>query len=67
MVPTYSESQNLNIFSYLDISGIFRLKDTTKRYIQLELGKEINFNDEIKMYIYQSVLIELYLHIKNFI
>ena len=34
MVPTYSESKNLDIFSYLDISGIFKLKGTTKKYIQ---------------------------------
>ena len=60
MVPTYSESQNLNIFSYLDISGIFRLKDTTKRYIQLELGKEINFNDEITLYDIETIKNDLY-------
>lgn len=60
MVPTYSESQNLNIFSYLDVSGIFTLKDTTKKYIQLELGKEINFNDEITLYDIETIKNDLY-------
>ena len=55
MVPTYSESKNLDIFSYLDISGIFKLKDTTKKYIQLELGKEINFNDELTLYDIETI------------
>ena len=60
MVPTYTESQNLNIFSYLDISGIFKLKDTTKKYIQLELGKEINFNDELTLYDIATIENDLY-------
>ena len=60
MVPTYTESQHLNIFSYLDISGIFRLKETSKKYIQLQLGKEINFNDEITIYDIQTIINDLY-------
>ena len=48
-VSTYNEEQQLNIFSYIDISGIFHLKETNKSFIQLELGKEINFNDELTM------------------
>ena len=59
-VPTYTELQQLNIFSYLDISGIFRLKQTSKRYIQLQLGKEINFNDEITIYDIQTIINYLY-------
>ena len=59
-VPTYTESQKLNIFSYLDISGIFRLKETSKKYIQLQLGKEINFNDEITIYDIQTIINDLY-------
>ena len=47
IIETYSETQKLDIFSYLDISGIFRLKETKKNFIQLEMGTEINFNDEI--------------------
>ena len=60
MVPTYSESKNLDIFSYLDISGIFKLKDTTKKYIQLELGKEINFNDELTLYDIETIKNDMY-------
>ena len=60
IVPTYTESQTLNIFSYLDISGIFKLKDTTKKYIQLQLGKEINFNDELTLYDIQTIQNDLY-------
>lgn len=59
-VPTYNETLRLNIFSYLDVSGIFRLKDTTKKYIQLQLGKEINFNDEITLLDIQNIENDLY-------
>ena len=38
-VISHTESQKLNIFSYLDISGIFHLKETNKNFILLELGK----------------------------
>jgi hypothetical protein len=60
IVPTYTESRTLNIFSYLDISGIFKLKGTTKKYIQLQLGKEINFNDELTLYDIQTIKNDLY-------
>ena len=60
VVPTYTESRTLNIFSYLDISGIFKLKGTTKKYIQLQLGKEINFNDELTLYDIQTIKNDLY-------
>ena len=60
-VETYKEVRELNILSYLDISGIFRLKETNKNYIILELGKEINFNDEITLYDVENIKNELYL------
>jgi hypothetical protein len=60
VVQTYTESRTLNIFSYLDISGIFKLKGTTKKYIQLQLGKEINFNDELTLYDIQTIKNDLY-------
>ena len=44
----------------MDISGIFRLKETSKKYIQLQLGKEINFNDEITIYDIQKIINDLY-------
>jgi len=44
----------------LDISGIFKLKGTTKKYIQLQLGKEINFNDELTLYDIQTIKNDLY-------
>ena len=59
-VPTYTESQKLNIFSYLDISGIFKFKETYKKYIQLYLRKEINFNDEITIYDIETIKNNLY-------
>ena len=65
MVPTYTEAQSLNIFSYLDISGIFKLKETSKKYIQLQLGKEINFNDEITIYDVQTIINDLYTRNRN--
>ena len=59
-VSTYTETQKLNIFSYLDISGIFRLKEANKNLIILELGKEINFNDEMTLYDAEKIKNELY-------
>ena len=64
-VTTYVEHQQLNIFSYIDISGIFRLKETNKSFIQLELGKEINFNDELTMLDAENIRNELYLKNKH--
>jgi hypothetical protein len=64
-VTTYIENQQLNIFSYIDISGIFRLKETNKSFIQLELGKEINFNDELTMLDAENIRNELYLKNKH--
>ena len=64
-VTTYAEHQQLNIFSYIDISGIFRLKETNKSFIQLELGKEINFNDELTMLDAENIRNELYLKNKH--
>ena len=63
LVPTYIESQLLEIFSYIDISGIFRLKETNKSFIQLEMGKEVNFNDELTMLDVENIRNDLY--IKN--
>ena len=60
-IETYKETIQLNLFSYLDISGLFRLKETNKKYIILELGKEINFNDELTLYDIENIKNELYL------
>ena len=57
---SYSESKKLNIFSYLDISGIFRLKQTNKKYIMLQLGKEINFNDVLTLLDIENIKNDLY-------
>ena len=65
IIRTYNESRKLNIFSYLDISGIFRLKDTSKKYIKLQLGKEITFNDEITLYDIKTIINDLYQRNKN--
>ena len=61
LVTSYVESQQLEIFSYIDISGIFRLKETNKSFIQLEMGKEINFNDEFTILDVENIRNELYL------
>lgn len=62
---SYSENQKLNIFSYLDISGKFRLRGTSKNLIILELGKEINFNDEMTLYDVENIKNDLYLKNKS--
>ena len=59
-IETFNETIELNIFSYIDISGIFRLKETKKSIIELELGKEIEFNDEITIYDIQKIKNKLY-------
>jgi len=61
IVETYNETRDLDIFSYLDISGMFRLKQTNKNFIQLEMDKEINLNDEISYYDVQNIKNELFL------
>ena len=58
-IETYSETKQLNIFSYLDISGIFHA-ETNKNFIKLEIGKEINFNDEMTLYDIQNIKKDLY-------
>jgi len=60
LVQTYVEMKQLNIFSYLDISGIFRLKETNKSFIRLEMGKEINFNDELTLLDVENIKNDLY-------
>ena len=65
ITKTYKESQKLSIFSYLDISGIFKLKEKSKKYIQLQLGKEINFNDEITLYDIETIKNDLYQRNRN--
>ena len=64
-VNTYNETRELDIFSYIDISGIFRLKQTKKNLIELEMGKEINFNDEITLIDIQNIKNDLYLKNRN--
>ena len=64
-IETYSETKQLNIFSYLDISGIFRLKETNKNFIKLKIGKEVNINDEMTLYDIQNIKKDLYLRNKD--
>jgi len=64
-IETFNETKELDIFSYIDISGIFRLKETNKSLIELELEKEIEFNDAITIYDFQMIKNELYSKNKN--
>ena len=64
-IETYTEIKQLKIFSYLDISGIFNLKESNKNLIKLKMGKEINFNDELTLYDIQKIKKELYLRNKD--
>ena len=64
-IETFNETKELNVFSYIDISGIFRLKETNKSLIELQLEQEIEFNDEITIYDIQKIKNELYLKNKN--
>jgi len=64
-IETFNETKELDIFSYIDISGIFRLKETNKSLIELELEKEIEFNDAITIYDIQKIKNKLYSKNKN--
>ena len=64
-IETYSETKQLTIFSYLDISGIFHLKETNKHFIKLKIGKEVNINDEMTLYDIQNIKKDLYFRNKD--
>lgn len=64
-IETFNETRKLDIFSYIDISGIFRLKETNKSLIELDLEQEIEFNDAITIYDIQKIKNELYSKNKN--